>query len=78
MLSRKHLIDVDTVLHHTKTIHGWCDESKLDELRSFDFVESVEVDKRRPVLALPTREKRKYTKRKNAPGETDADTTTKA
>ena len=55
VLSRKHLIDVDTVLHHTKTIHGWCDESKLDELRSFDFVESVEVDKRRPVLALPVR-----------------------
>jgi len=65
-LSRKKLLNVDTVL--TKTVCGWCDSDKINELKKFDFVVEVEVDdgKQKIVLALPPREK-KSRKRKNVP-----------
>jgi len=53
-LHRKKLVIIDTVLDHTNAVFGWVNESKLDEVRALKYVVSVEVDKTKVMLQLPT------------------------
>ena len=53
-LHRKKLCVIDTVLDRTNAVFGWINESKLDEVRALKYIESVEVDKTKVVLTLPS------------------------